>query len=263
MNARQVCTGPTNYGRIVSLNSQPPGATSCPTAPFLDPSGHSPRPSVLIPLGASSRRIRGDEYHFIFTVGTKDHLCARTLYGSKMFTLPLQTVDLTLSYLIYSLPEKILKRSQSPAHSAKDKKIGVGSPNPVVKSPLSGKSEWAVVTLINLIYSLTKGSNFDSVQWPSGKTPQTFRFPFEFFAFFVVNPFFKSAFRNRLCTHERPVYRRLSRIIGFEISPKSDRTKQFPVCQDRWSATNCVTYGHIKSLNALLTPRLIASLRID
>jgi hypothetical protein len=77
MRKPAVCTKPIPYGRIVS--------------------------TTFAPLGASSRRIRGDEYHFIFAVGTKHHLCGRNLHGSKMFTLHLQTVDLRLFNLIYSL----------------------------------------------------------------------------------------------------------------------------------------------------------------
>jgi hypothetical protein len=68
----------------------------------------------------------------------------------------------------------------------------------------------------------------NSVQCPSAKTPQSFRLSFALFVLFVmfvVNPLLKSTFRNRLCSHETPVYRRLSRIIGFEnfsFSQQSD-----------------------------------------
>src|SRR5690348_17057882 len=37
----------------------------------------------------------------------------------------------------------------------------------------------------------------------------------------------QSAFRNRLYVHAALDYRRLSRIIGFEISPNSDRIRRF------------------------------------
>jgi hypothetical protein len=79
MRTRYVCTEPTTYGRIVSLNPKALSATT------------------------SSRRIRGDKNHFIFAVGTKHHLCARNLQDSKMFTLHSQTVDLMLINLFYSL----------------------------------------------------------------------------------------------------------------------------------------------------------------
>jgi hypothetical protein len=107
------------------------------------------------------------------------------------------------------------------------------------------RSQVLDLILISLIYSLTKGSSFDSIQWPSAKTPQTFRFPFEFFALFVVN-LFKSAFRNRLCTHERPVYRALSEIIGFEISFSSNRAKPFSSPRGRgYSAGAARTEGEL------------------
>jgi hypothetical protein len=70
-------------------------------------------------------------------------------------------------------------------------------------------------------------SSRNSVQWPSAKTPQSFRLSFALFVLFVVNPLPKSAFRNLLSAHERPVYRRLLEIIGFEISPNSDRSSDF------------------------------------
>jgi hypothetical protein len=96
-------------------------------------------------------------------------------------------------------------------------------------------------------------SSRNSVQWPSAKTPQSFRLSFVLFAFFVVNPFFKSAFRTSirfserlvggtnsrrareanphsaiaLHVHESPVYRALSGIIGFEISFRLSRAKPF------------------------------------
>jgi prepilin-type N-terminal cleavage/methylation domain-containing protein/prepilin-type processing-associated H-X9-DG protein len=40
-------------------------------------------------------------------------------------------------------------------------------------------------------------------------------------------PAFQPAFRNRLCAHERPVYRRLLEIIGFEISFSLNRANPF------------------------------------
>jgi hypothetical protein len=275
-----VCTAPTTHGRIVSLNPKALGAST------------------------SSRRIRREENHLIFAVGTNYHLCARTRYGRKMFThysfsrissgvlfcgsgkilasgkaenaslyprgsrslsttphqskrfpqTPAQVLDLILINLIYSLPEKILRRSQSPAHSAEDKKIGIGNPNPVVKSPIYRKSECAVVTLINLIYSLTEGSNFPIKNH------------------LIINQ--KSGWN----AHETPVYRRLSEIIGFEISLINSVHSPVAVCKDpsvlpashnsirsanvscwapdsrrTWEAnplaTNYVTYGHIKSDN--------------
>jgi hypothetical protein len=79
MKAQNVCTVPTTHRGIVSFNSKALGATT------------------------SSRRIRGDENHFIFVVGTKHHLCARNSHGTKMFTLLLQVIDLMLINLIYSL----------------------------------------------------------------------------------------------------------------------------------------------------------------
>src|SRR3954465_10575438 len=91
MKTPDVCTEPATYRRIVSSNPQPLGAST------------------------SSRRIRREENHFIFAVGTRHHLCARTRYGSKMFTLQLQTVDLILINLIYSLTEgSILDSVPSP-----------------------------------------------------------------------------------------------------------------------------------------------------
>jgi hypothetical protein len=234
MIARNVCTEPITHRRIVSSNPEALGAST------------------------SSRRIRREENHFIFAVGTKHHLCARNLQHSKMLTLASQVLDLTLINLIYSLPEKILKRSQSPAHSAQDKKIGVGSPSPMVKSLISGKSEWAVVTLINLIYSSTKGSNFPiknhlitnhKLSWSAHETP-VYRCLSNFIGF-EIPPNFASpwgrgqgegelfpcsieplvSIKNHLISnhksswnaHETLVYRCLSEIIGFEIPPNFDR----------------------------------------
>jgi hypothetical protein len=81
------------------------------------------------------------------------------------------------------------------------------------KSEIRNLLEVLDLTLINLIYSLT--SHLGLV------------LSLVLFAFLAVNHPFKSAFRNLLGAHERPVYRRLSRIIGFEISPKSDRGGPF------------------------------------
>jgi hypothetical protein len=77
-----------------------------------------------------------------------------------------------------------------------------------------------------LIYSLTAGSNFYSVQWPSAKTPQSFRLSFALFVFFVVNPLFKSPFRNPLWAHETLDYRRLLEIIGFRNLSKNQPTNR-------------------------------------
>src|SRR5205085_1139840 len=63
------------------------------------------------------------------------------------------------------------------------------------------------LTLINLIYSLSEGSNFRIQQA-------------------------KSAFRNRLYAHERAVYRRLLRIIGFESSLFNSVHSPVAVCKD-------------------------------
>jgi hypothetical protein len=63
MRTPNVCTAPATHGRIVSTNFASPGAST------------------------SSCRIRREENHFIFAVGTNYHLCAKTLNGSKMFTL--------------------------------------------------------------------------------------------------------------------------------------------------------------------------------
>jgi hypothetical protein len=50
-------------------------------------------------------------------------------------------------------------------------------------------------------------SSRNSVEWPSAKTPQSFRLSFVLFAFFAVKHLFKSAFRNSLRAYETPVYR--------------------------------------------------------
>jgi hypothetical protein len=218
MNARQVCTSPTNYGRIVSSNPKALGAST------------------------SSRRIRREENHFIFVVATNYHLCAMNLHGRKMLTLHLQLLDLALFNLFYPFSRTILERSESPAHSSYKLIVEPRRRHPVVKAVIVPKSEWAVVTLINLFYCLTAGSILYSV------LSQSFRLSFAPFVLFVVNPLLKSAFRNRLCAHERPVYRhcfsrqrtaikwapilqdlgsQLSRIIGFEISPNSDGDRRF------------------------------------
>src|SRR5690349_1252430 len=129
-----VCTEPTTHRRIVSLNPKALGAST------------------------SSRRIRREENHFIFAVGTKHHLCARTHYGRKMFTLLLQVLDLILFNLFYPFSGTILERSESPAHSSYKPIVEPRRRYPVVKAGVVPKSEWAEVTLINLIYSLTAGS---------------------------------------------------------------------------------------------------------
>jgi hypothetical protein len=84
-----------------------------------------------------------------------------------------------------------------------------------------------------LFYSSTKGSSFYSVQWPSAKTPQSFRLSFVLFAFFVVTPLFNSAFRNRLCVHGAPDFLR-----NFEIFDFHFQTKNRPL-----SRSNLVTQG--------------------
>ena len=131
MKTPNVCTAPTTHGRIVSSNPKALGAST------------------------SSRRIRREENHFIFAVGTKHHLCARNLHGRKMFTLHLQTVDLIL---------------------------------------------------FNLIYSLTEGSNIP-IKNHCGRLQR------------LINH------KSSWSAHERPVYRRLSEIIGFEISLNFDATR--------------------------------------
>src|SRR3954470_20303256 len=82
MKSPNVCTEAANRGRIVSSNPKALGAST------------------------SSRRIRRKENHFIFAVGTKHHISDMHLHGSKMFTLHLQVLDLTLINLIYSLTER-------------------------------------------------------------------------------------------------------------------------------------------------------------
>jgi hypothetical protein len=324
MKSPNVCTEPSTHGRIVSSNLQPLGGSTSSRNSVL-----SPQSSVLIPPGASTslRRIRREENHFISAVGTNYHLCAGTRYGSKMFTLHSQTVDLTLINLFYPFSRTILERSESPAHSSYKPIIEPRKRYPVVKAVIVPKSEWAVVILISLIYSLTKGSSFPiratfhvekslwpsaktqksqtsllcdarshkshikslnvngnfittysgrsrsnqnpkncqnkkslnvtdsepkpliysltaassfysvlslvavckdpSVQWPYAKTHQSFRLSFVLFGFFAVNPLLKSAFRNLVCAHETPVYRRLLEIIGFEISPNFEQDRRF------------------------------------
>jgi hypothetical protein len=179
MRTPKVCTESTSHGRTVSLNPKALGATT------------------------SSRRIRREENHFIFAVETKHRQCARNLQDSKMFTLLLQVLDLTLFNLFYPFSGTILERSESPAHSAYKPIVEPRRRYPVVKVVIVPKSEWAAVTLINLIYSLTKGSNFPIKNH------------------LIIN--YKSSWN----AHERPVYRRLSGIIGFEISVRFSRAKPF------------------------------------
>ncbi len=137
MNARNVCTGPTTHGRIVSTS--------------------------FASLGASAYQIKN------------------------------QLID---------------------SQSAEGSKAQIRNPQSEIRNLL----EVLDLMLINLIYPSTAGSSFYSVLWPSAKTPQSFRLSFALFVLFVVIPLLKSAFRNRPCAHETPVYRHLSRIIGFEIS---------------------------------------------
>jgi hypothetical protein len=163
MRTPYVCTELSTNGRIVSSNSQPPGATPGPTTPFLDRfySVPSPRPSVLIPPAAStsSGRIRREENHFIFAVGTKHHLCARNLNGSKMFTpYPFSRIR---SGLLFCGSGKILASGK--AENARLYPRGSSSlsttPHQAKRFPQT-PTQVLDLTLINLIYSLTKGSNF-------------------------------------------------------------------------------------------------------
>jgi hypothetical protein len=273
MRAPHVCTEPATHRRIVSLNPKALGASS------------------------SSRRIRREENHFIFAVGTNYHLYARNLPDGRMFTLHLQLLDLTLFNLFYPFSRTILERSESPAHSSYKPIVEPRRRYPVVKAVIVPKSEWAVVTLINLIYSLTAGSSFYSVlilvavcKDPSvlvtvHRAPDFLRF-FEIFDFRFQNFSRVGAAMRRRTSISSPGgeekdegglsprqsliqihnvlelspqssvlspkayktldYRRLSGIIGFEISLSSNRAKPFSSPRGRgYSAGAARTEGEL------------------
>jgi hypothetical protein len=99
-----------------------------------------------------------------------------------------------------------------------------------------------------LFYSPTKGSSFYSVQWPSAKTPRSFRLSFALFGFFVVPPFpnpqsaIASALTKRPCIG---LYWKLS-ALKFRLTSTKEETPQIQKT------------AKIKSHLTLLTPGLTA-----
>jgi hypothetical protein len=142
------------------------------------------------------------------------------LHNSKMFTLHLQLVDLALFNLFYPFSRTILERSESPAHSSYNPIIEPPRRYPVVKAVIVPKSEWAVVTLINPIYSLTAGSSFYSVlsfASPRGRGQGEG----ELFGRLQRLKNQKAKIKN---VHRALDYRPLSEIIGFQNSAGAART---------------------------------------
>src|SRR4051812_13236916 len=137
MRTPQVCTEPATHRRIVSLNPKALGAST------------------------SSRRIRREENHFIFAVGTKHHLCASNLQGSKKFRP--YSFSRIRSGVLFCGSGKILASGK--AENASLYPHGSSSlsttPHQAKRFPQT-PTQVLDLTLINLIYSLTAGSNFYS-----------------------------------------------------------------------------------------------------
>jgi hypothetical protein len=207
MRTPHVCTETTTHGRIVSSNPQALGAST------------------------SSRRIRREENHFFFAVGTNYHLCAWNHHGSKMFT-PYPFSRIGSGVLFCGSGEiSVLGAAENMGASPRGARPCSRTKHKAERFPQT-PAQVLDLMRINLFYSLTRGSSFHSVKWPSAKTSQSFRLSFALFGFFMVNPLFKSAFRNRLCVHAALDYRPLSKVIGFEILLFNSVLSLVAVCKD-------------------------------
>src|SRR5690242_20744262 len=145
-----VCTAPATHGRIVSSNPKALGAST------------------------SSRRMRREENHFIFAVGTKHHLCARNLHGRKMFT-PYPFSRIRSGVLFCGSGEiSALGAAENMGVSPRGARPCSRTKHKAERSPQTA-AQVLDLTLFNLIYPLTAGSSFYSVLWPSAKTHQSFR----------------------------------------------------------------------------------------